>query len=631
MLNSAIAAAVALLFFIMLASCSSQSPDSPLPFFGGKYDALAPQQKALVDQWFAEYQKITGNQVDPATSYDTLNPSVRTTFEAVTHALMKSMLTDPDGLPLGNALSVVRLVESVHGKIPSTRGDQQFRVYVLLTEDGLDKLYKSVEFRRIGDNSVYHIGYPINFRQQGGTPSIQISVTRTGLRADIDVDYRSSGGPMALVNGHLTSANSDVRAGTNYFRHTKRWSGFADWWKSLFVPPAVIPKSDLNALSSRYVKPRVPASENLEAAVTDFYRSWLIAGRPQEALPYISVKANACVAEYGKGQGAGSALIRLRVYEHMKQMNRILGKVSSLDEVMHGSTLLGEGAQPIVHPDGRLFALAQIPDDLARSLDCRKAFHVPLAEDLPPAAHVLGHYYSSSTVIRSADNQGPGQFLYYIWTREEGSWKIVSWYLENPFELPIETTMQNTLAGASPAAQPVQRNPELARAVHALLQDWLVERDFSTASQFFAPESLSCASLEMGSKNKGSPARNAALLQDWLKQVAQALPAKDQLDAQIQTVDFDPNQKEKVQHPNPGSYLLLRVSDDLARMSSCSFRGSGRAVDRNASIGNPVFELNAYQSIFEPKHTAGDRGAVVLTWTQLKNRWVVTSFYIDRY
>lgn len=193
----------------------AQTSEVPASDSSGGFSALAPQQREMVLEWHAEYEKITGNHVDPATSYDTLNPSVRTTFEAVTNALLKTTLTDDKGEPLGNALSLIKLIESVHGKIPDTRGDQQFRIYVLLADDALDKLYKCREFKRIGDNSVYHIGYPINFRQQGGTPSIQISITRTGLRADIDVDYRSSSGPMALVNGHLTSANSDVRAGSN--------------------------------------------------------------------------------------------------------------------------------------------------------------------------------------------------------------------------------------------------------------------------------------------------------------------------------------------------------------------------------------------------------------------------------
>ena len=80
-------------------------------------------------------------------------------------------------------------------------------------------LERSREFKRGIDNTVYHKGYPINYREQGGTPSIQVSIALDGRLADIDVDYRSSSFPVSLFNGHLSAANSDVRAGDNVERH----------------------------------------------------------------------------------------------------------------------------------------------------------------------------------------------------------------------------------------------------------------------------------------------------------------------------------------------------------------------------------------------------------------------------
>ena len=63
---------------------------------------------------------------------------------------------------------------------------------------------------------------------------MQVSVSEDGRRADIDVDYRSSKSPQALFNGHLTSSNSDVRAGDNHDRHNGRWGGLANWWQEIF-------------------------------------------------------------------------------------------------------------------------------------------------------------------------------------------------------------------------------------------------------------------------------------------------------------------------------------------------------------------------------------------------------------
>ena len=135
---------------------------------------------------------------------------------------------------MGDALDLVQSIETINGKIPKARGDLQFRVYVILRPDALQTLRDSTQFFRDRDNTVYHHGYPLNWRQDGGAPSIQISMAADGRHADIDVDYRSSKFPAALFNGHLTAANSDVRAGNNTQRHLQRWEGLTDWWRNLF-------------------------------------------------------------------------------------------------------------------------------------------------------------------------------------------------------------------------------------------------------------------------------------------------------------------------------------------------------------------------------------------------------------
>ena len=168
--------------------------------FGGGYDSLAPEQQALVRAWHEEYAKITGNQVDPKVGYDNLKLSVRTTFEAVTHALLHTPLTDADGKPLGTALSLVRMVESVHGEVPQTRGDEQFRVYVRLQDDALKRLYECTQFRRTADNGIYHIGYPINFRQQGSAPSIRSNAADCGKASGVEKIVCSSAELRSLDN-----------------------------------------------------------------------------------------------------------------------------------------------------------------------------------------------------------------------------------------------------------------------------------------------------------------------------------------------------------------------------------------------------------------------------------------------
>jgi len=182
--------------------------------FHGTYEELNPTQKKLIDDWYAEYNQLTHDNSKP-TEYNQFSVSTRTTFEGVTHALMTTKLTDKSGKSMGSAIDLVQSIEAINGKVPRARGDLQFRVYVVLKPDAIEKLKASSEFFRDRDNTVFHHGYPLNYRQDGGTPSIQVSVAKDARHADVDVDYRSAKFPQGLVNGHLTAANSDVRARGN--------------------------------------------------------------------------------------------------------------------------------------------------------------------------------------------------------------------------------------------------------------------------------------------------------------------------------------------------------------------------------------------------------------------------------
>ncbi len=178
----------------------------------------------------ADYNKKTGFNVTPEAGYATLSTSERTTFDAITHALSRSELTDANGKSLGTALDLVVGIERIAGQYYGRQGDEQFRVYCQLKPGAREILEQSQEFKFTEENIVYHVGYPYSYRQEGKVPNIQFSISEDGLRADIDVDYRSSKVPSAMWNGHLTSANSDVRAGDNYKRHNARWAGLFNWW-----------------------------------------------------------------------------------------------------------------------------------------------------------------------------------------------------------------------------------------------------------------------------------------------------------------------------------------------------------------------------------------------------------------
>ena len=264
------------------------TPNAAAGNFAGAYASLKPEQKALVDDWMKRFSETIRKPVDPQVAYNNLPLSIKTTFNAVTHALLSTPLTDASGSKLGSAIQIIDKLETVHGAIPGTRGDDQFRIYIQLKPGALEVLDRSREFRRMADNGVYHKGYPICYRSLPVVPSIQVSATRDKTRADLDVDYKSSRFPKGLVDGHLTAGNSDVRAGNNYDTHVNRWQGLNNWWRSLLSLARVNETSDQSMEKHSFPdEPREAAHAEPAEAVHDLLNTWLVGKKPENILWFL--------------------------------------------------------------------------------------------------------------------------------------------------------------------------------------------------------------------------------------------------------------------------------------------------------------------------------------------------------
>ena len=90
--------------------------------FGGAYAGLGERRQRLVDDWLGRLKSTTGQKLEPGPFYDEiLAVSSKTTFDAVTHALMTTPLTDAAGAKLAglpDALALIEQVESISGAGP---------------------------------------------------------------------------------------------------------------------------------------------------------------------------------------------------------------------------------------------------------------------------------------------------------------------------------------------------------------------------------------------------------------------------------------------------------------------------------------------------------------------------------
>src|SRR5688500_10018912 len=93
--------------FTLSIGAGSQSTHGAASDFGGSYDSLDSPQKALVDDWMKRFSATIQKPVDPEQAYNNLSLSTRTTFNAVTHALISMQLTGESGTKLGSAIQIV--------------------------------------------------------------------------------------------------------------------------------------------------------------------------------------------------------------------------------------------------------------------------------------------------------------------------------------------------------------------------------------------------------------------------------------------------------------------------------------------------------------------------------------------
>lgn len=161
---------------------------------------------------------------------------------------------------------------------------------------------------------------------------------------------RSSRFPAALVNGHLTAANSDVRAG-NYERHNNRWSGLVNWWDGflgvLFAAHVDVPED------AGRVFPTLPRAggKTIDVAVDDFLTSWLVEGNPALAVAYADPAAYDCLAMWLEleGRTLDRGLAPLQPYARMKTVNDAVGPRTSLDGTTRGVRLADPALKLVTH------------------------------------------------------------------------------------------------------------------------------------------------------------------------------------------------------------------------------------------------------------------------------------------
>ncbi len=593
----------------------------PQAQFGGAYASLDAGRQRLVDDWVARFNRMAGQNVEAAPFYDTvLTFSTKTTFDAVTHALMTTLLTDASGASLGNALDLVERVDAVRGQVAGASGDRQFRMYVLLKAGATDVLDRSRQFRRGRDNTIFHKGYPVNYRGQGGTPSIQVSTALDYRHADIDVDYRSATLPASIFNGHLTAANSDVRVGNNFDRHSQRWTGLQSWWRSfLGVSLRGRPADDARTDDSFRLptEPRV-GSRPIHEMAGDFLTAWMIEGNITESMAYISDRAYACLAAddddpvlFDRGMAPFALMGRL------KAAHDALGPRDSLQGVTIGVRLSRPGLRLVNQPNHAQYVVYSVRDDVAARFDCQQETSPATAVN---AEREYGTYHGTVFHVAGAE----GQTVALLWARENGYWKIVSWKTDAGDE-PDRSPAPDEIATAAIVRIPA--DPTLVRAATAFLEDWLVRKDYARAFAQLSPMSYACYNQY---RNPSAPPAEsdtaaAVLLREAMARVGAEAGKVSRLGLVVAAAEPVHPAIRVMRHASSETLSLVAYPDSFGQLAGCETAQDGLRFDPAApqAYGN-VFGMNVRFL------TGAGEGPVMRTlWQKNAGQWRITSYHIE--
>ncbi len=594
----------------------------------GGYGALAPAQRRLVDDWVERFGKATGASVPAEDLYDGLALSTRTTFNAVTHALSQTALSDSAGQPMNlTAIDLVARIDAIAGHNPDKGGDKQFRLYVQVRPDAKQVLEKTREFTRQVDNTVFHKGYPICFRGAGSTPSIQFSLSLDGTRGDIDVDYRSSAFPIMLLNGHLTASNSDVRAGNNDERHNGNWRGLRNWWRGFMGLPGVqTPAGALSAVQDTATEPRLGKGTKPEAAITDFLHAWLVERKPGVAVGYVAPRAFACL-ELERGAPVDRGVARFQMVRTMQAVNDRIGSVRTLSDVVRGVTLTSPRGQEVPHPGRGQFVLYDVREDLAAGLDCESALHPEQADPRRAQSTRFGRYVGAVFQVKTA--RVTGASVLTLWAQEDGVWRLVT-YRAEPELIPgsMPAAPPSLPAAGEPALPVIEGNPDMIMAAADFFDAWFVRKDVPAAFRHLSPASYSCYNVfrSEDSAPAATRAEGGRLILEGMEPVAKWLGAASRLDEVVTAVEAHHPDFRLVTHDASAAFTVVAIPDAMATAVECHRLKPGIAPhgDREGEK-----QYGNFYAASARLARAGPDGAVLWTvWSRQASGWKIVSYLV---
>ena len=480
------------------------------------------------------------------------------------------------------------------------------------------------------DNTVYHKGYPICYRSKPAVPSIQVSATQDETRADVDVDYKASGFPKGLVNGHLSAANSDVRAGQNDEIHNNRWEGLNPWWRSLLSLPLVGQGRGGGGVETGQAPPEVAARANMKPAdaVFDMLNTWLVKKDAENTLSYFSRQSYAC-EELERGDKVDYGMAKFVLLRALRQTNERFGNVGQLGDISAAVPLETTSARSkmVQQPHQGQFALYDVREDAAEQFKCVNRLDASQTSAKAAASKAFGKYYGA--VFRLGPKGGSEQTtLATLWTREGKVWKLISYDVDPVWD---EYQAPDTAKAAPEGAPTVYAvaPAELVGTGTKFLETWMVKRNVDDALGYVSTKCNDCVRLNRSADQSPQSTEDArAQLKKAMQNVLETTGTVKRLDEAIVAAKPNHPDVKLVKHKNSNAFALVSIPDYMASALDCKNRTPGEPVSFHAPAAGEKSLGKYYAMGLRLAKEGEDSGVLWAIWAQEGTAWKIVAYTV---
>ena len=371
-----------------------------------RYVELDAERQRIFDTYARAMNVKLGENLSPEERFRALSPSEQTTFDAITHALMHSTLTDDAGQPLGRALDLVAGVDRIAGE---QAGTERRSAVPDLRDAAAERARRAGAIARVRPEPREH-GLP------RGLSALVPSGRGRAERAVLDGRGRAAAPTSTSTIARARRRNRCSTAisrrrirmcgpGDNAQRHERRWSGFANWWSDVFGAvrfgdqrdEAAGPFGGAPTRPPSPVPPNRPANASIPDiadAVQEFLTDWLIRRNYQEAAAFFAPDVLPLRRRFDGHEsqdlaGAPAAGEPAAAGEDGEDQ---WGRPTSLTEAMNPVVPWSPAVRIVKHAFEQDFTIVEAPTELGAQYECGAT---PPKKFVPSATPQYGTYYGA--------------------------------------------------------------------------------------------------------------------------------------------------------------------------------------------------------------------------------------------